>query len=823
MPGRSDNLSGTSLGAPSNQLLDLLEGAPKRITSPTSASSSSSSTSKTSHTFKPLAVSAATPTEPRQPSNGSVANGKDASGTVKANGSHNQDPPAGPSTTSAIESSPALDALKRSLAADIAESLRGELVAAVRDQTNAQLLSSVQESLSTHLPVELEKLLRKPDLKDHLSRNIAQTILPAVQRTATEVVSKVLAPHFEETMQATTQRVEASIVSEMTSIRKSSLLDQSKALGDTASQTKQLVDQMAAVMSKLDYLTSRNAELERLVAHAVASGKTSLHASLLEEDSQPGSPQGKVLATPETLSRFPPRVDYSAVRAMLPERIAVIGGGPVGCLAALAFAQRGCKVDIYESRPDPRTSEAVARASQRSINLALSLRGITGLRSVTGLGLDLADLVLEEAVPMHSRMIHTAPNRSGDVSQISQAYGTKGEAINSVDRGRLNNILLEHASRHPGIDVHFEHRLQTLDFDHDSRGGKKKADGAATSGERVRLDFEHHPHGRGKSSTTRYAGLVIGCDGAHSSVRSAMGAMVRMTYSHEYIDNGYIELSIPARTPLGAGQRMRGDGKRGGHDAWQLDPHHLHIWPRHEFMLIALPNRDGSFTSTLFAPFSVFTELSSRNAILSFFKRHFPDAIPLIGADRLVEDVLSRRPSPLGSVKCNPYHYRDRAVLIGDAAHAMLPFYGQGLNCGFEDVRVLLETIDASHSLTDALESYTKTRHPDLLAINQLAQNNYTEMATRVVKTSYLWRKRLDTLLMAVLPASAWCSLYSMVTFSNISYAKVVRREQRQDRILRFSFATASAVSFAWGIHRTRAIWMPVANEASRVVGRLLS
>lgn len=296
----------------------------------------------------------------------------------------------------------------------------------------------------------------------------------------------------------------------------------------------------------------------------------------------------------------------------------------------------------------------------------------------------------------------------------------------------------------------------------------------------------------------------MGCDGIHSAVRSQLAKVVRMDFTQTYIDNGYVELSIPAKNSVNPGSKPRGIGS---HDAFQLDPGHLHIWPRHEFMLIALPNPSGNFTCTLFAPFSIFqNSLTNPQDIIAFFKKHFADALPLIGQESLVRDIMSRRPSPLGSVKCKPYHYKNRCVVIGDAAHAMLPFYGQGLNCGFEDVRVLLENIDkeqepasseedhastfersrssspvgsalkmlwpgASHHRLDsgvevspsgsprrqlkelelerkersrpverkqgkdgmsrALDSYTEGRYADLIAISELAENNYAEMCSK--------------------------------------------------------------------------------------------
>lgn len=266
-----------------------------------------------------------------------------------------------------------------------------------------------------------------------------------------------------------------------------------------------------------------------------------------------------------------------------------------------------------------------------------------------------------------------------------------------------------------------------------------------------------------------------------------MAGIAHMTYTHEYVDNSYVELSIPPKrnTSHNTHAPERHDHASDDADMWLLDPHHLHIWPRHDFMLIALPNKDGSFTSTLFAPSHIFKgPLSTRNGILNLFSTYFPDALELIGREHLVQDILSRKPSVLGSVKCDPYHYSDRSILIGDAAHAMLPFYGQGLNCGFEDVRVLMEHIDQSESLQVALQQYSNTRHDDLVAICTLAKNNYVEMSSKVISRGYLLRKSLDGVLMKLLPRSIWQSLYAMVTFSNLGYHVALGREERQAKIV---------------------------------------
>ncbi|KAJ1020618.1 hypothetical protein NDA16_004011 [Ustilago loliicola] len=758
---------------------------------------------------------------------------------------------------------------------DVNAALSDTIVAAVHKAVSSNIESSFQHSIETAIPKEVERLITSTELKAELTRNIAQTILPSVQRTAMEVVSRVLAPHFEEVMMQVSDRVERAIVSEITNVRKTLVEEQSESLKGTEQTVQAIQKQVNEVLGKLKDLNAEQADnkitevrdddAEVASSKAVVKAQLGSADELSEIEAAPAVAKAKgdlfssnkdaaalvrKQTAPITKAVAPAQI---STKCQLPERVAIIGAGPVGCLAALAFAQRGCKVDIFESRPDPRTHEAIARSSQRSINLALSTRGITGLRSVSLVGLgstgkDLADLVLEDSVPMRARMIHVVTKRAtmdhkAEVKEQSQLYSNKGEYINSVDRGRLNNILLDHALMHPNVEVHFEHKLQSVDFDHDSRskraaqptpnginkkaikgpgtggessadeggrrGGKKGKRNAAAAAQqqqlvnassptipagavdRVKLEFDIHSNNQTnpKSPTTHHASLVVGCDGAHSSVRSAMGSLIRMHYTHNYIDTGYVELSIPPRTSLSSGSRTRGsggtDGKPHGHDAFHLDPNHLHIWPRHSFMLIALPNLDGSFTCTLFAPFKMFaSELSTREGILAFFEEHFPDALPLIGEDKLVECLTTRRASALGSVQCDPYHYKDRAILIGDAAHAMLPFYGQGLNCGFEDVRVLFDIIDSNDHLEQALESYTKQRHPDLVSILQLAEQNYREMAHSVVSWPYLLRKKLDGLLMALLPSSMWSSLYAMTTFSNLPYSQVIKTEKRQQRVI---------------------------------------
>lgn len=501
-------------------------------------------------------------------------------------------------------------------------------------------------------------------------------------------------------------------------------------------------------------------------------------------------------------------------------RAAVVGAGPVGCLTALSLANRGFQVAIYERRPDPRenqigsTSGSGSQGSKheesssrtkpidRSINLAISARGLKALSQVEQeQGDSLAQVVLNHAVPMKARMIHTTgEGDKSKVKQMSQPYGLDGECINSVSRGLLNTLLLDEATSHPHVSIHFSCKLRHIDFDASATETSANNEDDGTS---CKLSFELF-EGQ-TNATSRRVHFVVGCDGINSIVRNSLARYVPLNFHQEYIDSAYVELRIP---PTNAGD-------------YALDRGHLHIWPRHSFMLIALANLDKSFTSTLFAPQSMLAKLTSREDILEFFQQEFPDALDLMGADELVETLLPRlgKGSGLSSIKCDPYHYKDRGVILGDAAHAMLPFYGQGLNCGFEDVSCLVALLDkedvrgdrtnatasADHSLPHSLErvfaAYSQTRHDDLLAINYLASQNYKEMSSSVVDPMFLLRKRLDSLLMKVLPKGWWSSLYSMVTFQpDVGYSEALRTEQRQKRLLErviWSGATVGVVGLA--------------------------
>ncbi|EGF78217.1 hypothetical protein BATDEDRAFT_35821 [Batrachochytrium dendrobatidis JAM81] len=446
--------------------------------------------------------------------------------------------------------------------------------------------------------------------------------------------------------------------------------------------------------------------------------------------------------------------------------VAIIGGGLVGSLSAVYFAKRGYTVTVYEKQSDIRQSQKV---SGRSINLALSARGIAALQSA-----GVYKSIAETLIPMQGRMLHDS---NGTLS--SQQYGIHGEFINSVDRRFVNEELLNAAEKYSNVKIYFEHSVVSCDFNNrtmiisDSTG----------------------------QNITVHANLIVGADGAYSRVRTELLKKTIGFYSQEYIDHGYVELTMPA-THSGN---------------YAMDPGHLHIWPRQTFMMIALPNVDRSFTVTLFMPWFKFEEIQTPTQLIEFFEDKFADAVPLIGKGFLVQEYFKNTKGSLVSIKCKPYHYKDRAVIIGDAAHAMVPFYGQGMNCGFEDVLILdnlfskhLDTLSISidshddrkvpqlemftlssisnmyvmsaptpSQLASILKEYSTIRNPDAEAICDLALNNYIEMRSSVTTWSYLLRKKFESAMYALFP-NLITPLYTMVSFSRIPYSEAMRKWKAQ-------------------------------------------
>ena len=416
----------------------------------------------------------------------------------------------------------------------------------------------------------------------------------------------------------------------------------------------------------------------------------------------------------------------------MPERISIVGAGLGGSLMAVLLGREGARVEVLERRLDPRQAGAEAG---RSINLALSERGLHALGQV-----GLADGVLAHAVPLRGRMVH-----AGDGGLRFQAYGREGQCINSVSRADLNVTLLNAAEQASGVHIRFGQRCLDADLD---TGSVTVEDVRTGTRETVGAD------------------LLIGSDGAFSAIRSRMQRLDRFQYSQEYLAHGYKELTIaPA-----AG---------GGH---QLEPNALHIWPRGGFMMMAMANRDGSFTVTLYLPFdgaSGFDAVRTEADLMGFFRREFPDAIPLL--PNLAEQYFANPTGSLVTVRSAPWHVAGRVALLGDAAHAVVPFYGQGANASFEDCLVLAECLRGEPDRARALARYQSLRKPNTDALADLAVENFLEMRDKVASPRFHARKRFEKLLHALLPR--WfVPLYTMVSFTRIPYAEARARASAQWR-----------------------------------------
>merc|ERR1712198_370111 len=439
--------------------------------------------------------------------------------------------------------------------------------------------------------------------------------------------------------------------------------------------------------------------------------------------------------------------------------VAIVGAGLVGALEACYLAQRGYQVHVYDVREDIREMEHVPG---RSINLAMSVRSLSALAKI---GLD-EHMKTEYGIPMYARMIH---NKDG--SKYAIPYGKDSQCIYSVGRRYVNEILLDKGDTFSNITYHFNHKLVKADLDSPKLTFSRTD---MPSAEQVVAEPD----------------LVIGCDGAYSTIRKEMMKRPRFNYSQEYIPHAYMELCIPS---------IGGD--------FAMAPNYLHIWPRGTLMMIGLPNQDKTFTVTLFMPTDVFEGIKDRETLLHFFNSNFRDAIPLIGKEKLVEDFFANRHLPLVSVKCFPYHVSSSSVIMGDAAHAMVPFYGQGMNCGMEDYLVMDDAIDKTPgSLGAALAHHSETRNPVVEAMCDLAMYNYIEMRDLVNKKSFLLRKKFDNFLHWLLP-SWWVPLYTSVTFSRMRYHKCISNRAWQDNALTkisslagiFGLAASVwLVSFSW-------------------------
>ena len=414
----------------------------------------------------------------------------------------------------------------------------------------------------------------------------------------------------------------------------------------------------------------------------------------------------------------------------------LIGAGLAGSLMALYLARKGYQVHVFERRPDMRLGPT---EGGRSINLALSARGMHALRE-TGL----LDEIMTLALPMYGRMMHDI---EGGLTYQPYSHDPK-ECIYSVSRAELNIRLMNHSEAHERVQFFFDHRCEDVDLE--------------TGAIRLR----HLPTGAEVWAPGRH---TIATDGAFSAVRYAMQKTPRFNFSQEYLDHGYKELTIPPTAEGG----------------FALDPKALHIWPRGQYMMIALPNPDRTFTCTLFFPFEgpvSFAALDTELKVVTFFAQQFPDAVPLMPT--LLEDYFHNPTGSLVTIRCAPWILGDRIALLGDAAHAIVPFFGQGMNAAFEDCTALSDCIDQyAPDWGQVFQQYQQQRKANSDAIATMALENYIEMRDKVADEEFLFRKAVEHHLEAHL--DSYRSRYELVSFTRVPYAEALRRGQENQRILR--------------------------------------
>lgn len=422
------------------------------------------------------------------------------------------------------------------------------------------------------------------------------------------------------------------------------------------------------------------------------------------------------------------------------EHILIIGAGLCGSLLALRLAQRGYRVSVYEGRPDLRTTDISAG---RSINLALSDRGLKAMELV-----GIKDDVLPLCIPMYGRLIHDIEGNTFE----SNYSGRTGEYINSISRGDLNGLLLTEADKYDNLTIHFNKKCTHVDIEN---------------------TIAHFTCYDTKEVFEVNADIIFGTDGAGSILRKSyyLERKFLFSYSQNYLTHGYKELEIPGTAT-------------GDH---QISKDHLHIWPRGNYMLIALPNLDGSFTVTLFLSYDEgeynFNNLTTVEEVTAFFETQFPDALALI--PNIADEFFNNPTGALGTVKCSPWSYKGKTLLMGDAAHAIVPFYGQGMNASFEDV-VVFDSVLATHEgdWQATFKAYEKVRKEATDAIADLAIDNYFEMRDHVANPLFKEKRKLEMTLEKTFP-DTYFSKYSMVTFNeDIPYHKAMTIGRAQDKAL---------------------------------------
>ena len=453
--------------------------------------------------------------------------------------------------------------------------------------------------------------------------------------------------------------------------------------------------------------------------------------------------------------------------------LVVVGGGLIGPVLALFLARAGHRVAVYDRRPDPRRA---SQAGGRSINLTLCERGFRALDRVGA-----AEPLRRLAIPARGRILHQA-----DGATELQPYGNQGEAIYSIVRRDIHQTLLSLAEAEPGVELFFDHACVDLEGIALGELGLDNPDPGETIDPEQGLPVLTFRHGGRRVRVE--AERVFGCDGAYSAVRSRMQRLDRFDYSQAYVPQGYKELHVPAAA----------DGSH------RLDPHAIHVWPRGRHMLIGFANRDGSFTLALHLPFEgepSFASMTDGDALLALFERDFADALPLV--PDLRQSFRQHPVTSMVTIRCRPWSVGDRVLLVGDSAHAIVPSYGQGANCGFEDCAVLADCLAASPGDWGAVfGAFERRRKADADAIAELALEHFDELQVWVGEPLFLRRKAIERRVQALFP-DRFQSLYGMVSFTTLSYSAARARATEQqgliDHLLEQSSGSTASGSTASG------------------------
>lgn len=429
--------------------------------------------------------------------------------------------------------------------------------------------------------------------------------------------------------------------------------------------------------------------------------------------------------------------------ATIKMKVAIVGAGLAGSLLAGLLGKRGMQVDVYEKSIDPRLNDQPAG---RSINLALSTRGRTALKM-----LGIEEQVVASCIPMYGRLVH---NQQGDLTSIP--YGIQDQAILSVGRHDLNTALIDASEQFPGVNFHFKAELEHVDLPNHPSAKPRLL---------VKRMTPHTLPSREPLQEVE-CDLVIGADGSFSRVRNALERKRGVNFSQRWLGHGYKELCIP---PTASGD-------------FALSPNALHIWPKGTHMMIALPNPDKSFTVTLFMPLEELKSIKSTAQVSQLFLEQFPDAVPLMPT--LQEDFAENPVGHLCTIRTDPWSWLGCCTLVGDAAHAIVPFYGQGMNAALEDCTVLDRMLDIyRHDVPKALTEFSRLRIKEANVISDLSHANYEEMRSSVTSTWFRMRRGLEQFLHRLMP-DHFLPLYTMVAFTNMPYSAAVKQSKRQDRWL---------------------------------------